>query len=173
MVYLLDADTLITGDRNAYPVARFPVVWEWLLYQGTSGRVRIPIEQYEEVVRGRGDLVDWLRVPEHKQALVLGEDADLELVQRVLEEGYGPNVNEEEIEEIGRDPFLIAHAMACPGERTVVTFEVSAPSRRRARRKVPDVCAQFGVTCINLFGLIRFLDFTMDWEPPQPVDEAA
>jgi len=41
-------------------------------------------------------------------------------VQHVLEHGYAPDLNDVEIEEIGKDPFLIAAALAGP-DRAVVT----------------------------------------------------
>lgn len=166
-LYLLDADTLITGDRRAYPIARFPVVWDWLRHQGELDCVRIAVEQYEEIVQGRGDLVDWLSAQENRKALLLDEEVDMVRVQQVTEQGYAADLNEEEIERVGRDPFLIAYALANPEERVVVTFEVSASSKKRANRKVPDVCGQFGIRCTNLYDLIRELDFSMDWRPPR------
>ena len=61
MIYLFDADTLIRADRTYYPLKRFPVFWEWLHYNGNISNIKIPIEQYEEIVVGRGGLVDWLK----------------------------------------------------------------------------------------------------------------
>ena len=164
MLYLLDADTLITGERDAYRLRRFPVFWEWLRHQGSVGQVKVPLEQFEEITIGRGDLVDWLTAAKTKAALLLAEEADPELVARVTLEGYGA-LDENGIEQVGRDPFLIAYAAARPRERTVVSFEVSAPSKRGANRKVPDVCRDFGVPCVNLYALIEALDFTTDWRP--------
>ncbi|HEX8124680.1 MAG TPA: DUF4411 family protein [Allosphingosinicella sp.] len=164
MLYLLDADTLIRGDRDFYPLRRFPVFWRWLAHQAASGRVKIPLEQYEEIIVGRGELVEWLCGEEVKEALVLREEADPALVARVTLQGYG-DLNEDEIEIVGRDPFLISYAVTSPDDRMVVTFEVSAPNQRRGKRKIPDVCSMFGVQCCNLYGMIAALDFTTDWRP--------
>jgi Domain of unknown function (DUF4411) len=164
LLYLLDADTLITGDRRAYPLKRFPIFWEWLRYQGAAGTVKIPLEQFEEVTTGRGDLVDWLLLDETRSALLFDQEADPALVADVTLRGYG-NLNEDEIELVGRDPFLISYAIAAVGDRTVVSFEVSAPGKRRARRKIPDVCRSLGVPCCTLFEMIAALDFTTDWRP--------
>lgn len=164
MLYLLDADTLITGDRLAYPLGRFPIFWDWLRYQGALGQVKIPVEQFEEITAGRGTLVDWLKDEESRSALLLGEEVDPALVGRVIVEGYGA-LDETEIEEVGRDPFLIAYALADPGQRTVVTFEVSRPGRRRANRKIPDVCRDLMVPCCTLYAVIEALDFTTAWRP--------
>jgi len=139
LLYLLDADTLITGERLSYRLHRFPTFWEWLRHQGRLGNVKVPLEQFEEVVAGRGDLVDWLNEDETKEALLFDEEAEPALVGRATLEGYG-NLDENGIAQVGRDPFLVAYGLAAVGQRTVVTFEVSAPAKRGANRKLPDVC---------------------------------
>lgn len=165
MIYLLDADTLIRADSTYYPLKRFPIFWEWLRHNGTAGFVKVPIEQYEEVVAGKGDLVDWLKDEETKEALLLNDEADPVLIGEVIEKGYASDLDEAELEKVGRDPFLIAYGYAALGSRFVVTFEVSAPSKQRANRKVPDVCNELGVDCGTLFDVIEALDFTTDWKP--------
>lgn len=166
MIFLLDADTLITADRLAYPLSRFPVFWDWLAHQGITGIVKVPIEQYEEVTVGKGELVDWLKTPDIMAALLFPEDSDPEIVTRVTLKGYGA-LDEDELEQVGRDPFLIAHALRDPKNRTVVTFENSAPSKKRANRKIPDVCTSLDIRSCTLFNMIRELDFTTDWQSKQ------
>ena len=95
--------------------------------------------------------------------LVLDEEVHAAVVAEVIAKGYAEDLDEAELEQVGRDPFLIAHARTAPAERCVVTFEVSAPSKKRASRKVPDICAGFGIECMTLFGVIEALDFTTDW----------
>ena len=75
MIYLLDADSLIRANSTYYPLKRFQVFWEWLRHNGAAGLVKIPLEQYEEVVVGKGELVDWLKREETKAALLLNEEA--------------------------------------------------------------------------------------------------
>lgn len=123
------------------------------------------MEQYEEVTSGKGDLVDWLKVEDSKSALVFDEGADPDVVANVISKGYAVDLDEAELVTVGRDPFLIAYGLVAKDQRCVVSFEVSAPSKKRANRKVPDVCAGLGVRCITLFQLIDVLDFTTDWKP--------
>jgi Domain of unknown function (DUF4411) len=165
LIYLLDADTVIRADSTFYPLKRFPIFWQWLRHNGTAGNVKIPLEQYEEVTAGQGQLVDWLKEKENREALLFLEEIDPSLVATVTAEGYAADLDETEQEAVGRDPFLIAYGVAAAHSRCVVSFEVSAPSKKRANRKVPDVCAHFGVKCITLFELIETLDFTTDWQP--------
>ncbi|WP_216361514.1 DUF4411 family protein [Candidatus Chloroploca asiatica] len=67
------------------------------------------------------------------------------------------------LSKIGRDPFLVAYALAVP-PRCVVTVEVSRPARKRQNRKVPDVCTSLGVQWCNTFTLIRELGFRTSWQ---------
>lgn len=139
--------------------------WEWLRHQGTLGNVKIPLEQFEEVTSGRGDIVDWLCTEDCRAALILAEDLDPALVADTTLQGYGP-LDENGVELVGRDPFLVAYGRVEPGERTVVSFEVSKPGKQGANRKVPDVCRDFGVPCCSLFDMIEALDFTTAWQRP-------
>ena len=89
-VFLLDADTMIRADRTFYPRKRFPIFWEWLLAQGTLGSIKIPVEQYEEIVAGSGELVDWLKSKDVRDALEFPHEVDASLVTAVIEKGEPP-----------------------------------------------------------------------------------
>ena len=157
MPYLLDANVLIDADRDYYPIDRVPEFWDWLLDNANAGRLKVPLEMYEEVVAGTGVLPDWLT--NNRASMVLDEDVDPQIVNLVIAKGYADDLTDVEIEKLGRDPFLIAYALVDPEYRNVVTTETSRPSRRRANRHVPDVCSYLGITCIDTFQLIRELDF--------------
>ena len=159
MLYLLDANVLIDAHRDYYPLGRVPEFWDWLIDRATSEQVKIPIEMYEEILAGKDDrLTRWLK--DNRDAVLLGESAEANLVARVTEQGYARNLSEEEIERVGRDPFLVAYAFRDPARRTVVTTEVSRPKKQRANRHIPDVCDVLGVLHCNTYDLIRALDFT-------------
>lgn len=161
MRYLLDANVLITADRDYYPLERVPEFWDWLLHQGSEGRISVPFEIFDEVIAGKGDLVEWAKA--HKDTLVVDSDAELSLVKQVLSQGYAPDLTEDEVEKVGKDPFLVACALSSKSDTTVVTTEISRPTKKRANRKLPDVCKEFGVRCISTFGLVRELNFSTDW----------
>jgi len=168
MLHLLDANVLITAQRDYYPIQRVPEFWSWLLHHAMAGRVRIPSEILDEVKRGpkpRGedDLLDWLRDIDAKNSLVLAGEPDPTLVRRVIEDGYAPNLNEHELEKLGRDPFLIAYALEDPRGRCIVTTETSRPRRKRANRKIPDVARTFGIRSIDTFEFTRRLNFSTGW----------
>ena len=162
VLYLLDANVFIDAERDYYSLDRVPEFWNWLIHMGETGRIKTPQEIYEEVVVGKGELVNWMK--ENKATLVLEELAPSKLVTKVLERGYANNLTDEEIEKIGRDPFLIAYALADVNHRCIVTTEHSRPNKRRANRHIPDVCSKLGSTYINTFQLIRRLNFRTDWQ---------
>lgn len=167
MLYLLDANITITANSTYYPIDQVPEFWSWLQHQGERGNVKIPVEIMEEVKQGRKDdpLVKWIQTPEIEQALLFEEAVDAALVQRAVK-AYAPDapdLTDDELEAIGRDPFLIAYALAAPAERCVVTTEVSRPGAQRQNRKVPDVCRSLGVLSCGPFQLNKDLGFRTQW----------
>lgn len=80
MLYLLDANTLIDAKRDYYPIERIPEFWEWLIFMGEQGVIKIPIEVYEEFSDTKGkdgkkdELAAWSERPEVKEALLLDEE---------------------------------------------------------------------------------------------------
>jgi hypothetical protein len=130
MLYLADANVLITANNLYYPIDRVPEYWNWLAYMGSQGHVKMPFEIFEEVRDGPKDaekdlLFAWLQDDANKKALLLDEKVDPGLVQKVIAEGYAPDLTDDEVEQIGRDPFLIADALWAK-ERCVVTVRASA-----------------------------------------------
>jgi Domain of unknown function (DUF4411) len=151
---------LIRAHADYYPMDRMPPFWTWLLSMGTADVIKMPLEIYHEVATSTDMLGTWLKRSDVKKAILLEEATNGPRVRRIIVEGYAPDLNDVELEEIGRDPFLVAAALGGP-DRVVVTREVSGPSKKRANRKLPDVCAQFSVPVINDFALYRALNFSI------------
>jgi hypothetical protein len=169
-LYLLDANTLIDAKRDYYPITRIPEFWEWLIYQGQQGKIKIPIEVYEEFSDTKDkdgemdELADWAAQPEVKNALLFAEQAEPDLVARITYGGYLPNPTDDELKKIGRDPFLISYALRDIEKRCIVTTETSKPTRMGANRHIPDVCKDFNIRCINNFQMIKELNFSTSWK---------
>jgi len=167
VLFLLDANVLITANSTYYPLDQIPEFWSWVHHQAASNRIKIPREIMEEIKAGRKDsdpLLNWLDNSEIEDALLLDENIDVGLVQRVVSTGYAPDLRDDEVDKIGRDPFLIAYALTNPANRTVVTTEVSRPSAQRANRKVPDVCSIVGAKNCGPFALNKTLGFKTGWK---------
>ena len=169
MLYMLDANTLIDAKRDYFQFDRVPEFWTWIQHQGELGNIKIPVEIYEEFEEAkradgtRDDLSEWASQVEVKRSLILDEDADIELLRHVVSNGYCDDPSDEEIQKMGKDPFLISYALKAPGARRIVTTEASKPSATRANKRVPDVCKSLGIISINNFQLIAYLDFRTNW----------
>lgn len=168
-MHLIDANIFITAHNTYYPTNRIPEFWSWVLSRAEAGFIKMPVEMIEEVQAGTGDaekdlLFDWLQQEGVVDTLRLDEEVDSDHLQKVLDDGYGKNLTEVDLEKIGRDPFIMAYAMASPADRHVVSNEISRPNAQGANRKIPDICKQFGLNSCNAFGLIRQLDFKTAWD---------
>ncbi len=165
MLYVIDASVLITAHNTYYAMDVVPEFWEWLLHHAAAGTIKMPKENLDECTDGDNDaLVEWCKEDATQKVLLLPEEADMALVQVVTDNGYGTGLTEDQLAQIGNDPFLIAAALSGAPNRTVVTTEVSKPSRQRHNRHVPDVCGTFGVPCCNPFELGRALGFKTSWK---------
>lgn len=163
MLYLLDANIIIHASNTYYPIDRVPEFWAWLVHMAKSGQVKMPFEIIDEVKNGtqRDQLYDWIRDKDNYKALLLDENVNPGLVQKVINEGYAKDLTDDQIEGLGRDPILIAYALGRT-DRCVVTNE-SRTNKQRHNRKVPDVCSTFGVHWCNAFTFNRNLNFRTSW----------
>lgn len=162
MVYLIDACTLIHAHMRYYPLDRVPEFWGWLEFHASDGRVQVPSEIYDELQRKDDDIAAWVR--DRRNTVILAEEANGLLLRRVINDGYAPDLTDVEVVKIGRDPFLIAYALADVAGRCIVTAEVSRPRAQRANRQIPDVAMDLGVRAIDPFQFIRELDFSTSWQ---------
>ena len=110
MLFLFDANVLIDANRDYYPAVWVPEFWDWLVHTGTAGHIKIPIEVYEEIKEGDDDLGTWTRDPVTKLALLLDEEVDPDIVAVVVDQGYASDLSDDEVEKLGRDPFLVPMA---------------------------------------------------------------
>ena len=160
-MYLLDANVLIRAYHDYYPLDRLPGFWDWVCGQAEAGAIKMPFEIHREVAIGNDALATWIKQSRMEKALLLDEEVDQNTLQRVLEIGYGLDLTEDEVEEAGRDPLLVAYALMGDGQRTVVTKEVSKPSKWRGGTKLPDACQRLDVPWITDFDLYRQLNFRL------------
>lgn len=165
MLYILDANTLIDAKRDYYPIDRIPEFWDWLIWQGNQNRIKVPREIYNELTdsldnEGNKDsLARWVEDKKVKNALLLQEQPKQEYISKIIYQGYANDLTGYELEKIGVDPILVSYSLTDPANRVIVTTEVSRPSKKRANKKIPDICEHFKIRCINNFQLIRECDF--------------
>lgn len=165
LLYFLDASMLIRAKNEYYEFGRVDEYWDWLSHHAQNNRVKIPLEIFEEITVGKDELSDWAK--KNKEILLFLEEVDISLVQRVIQDGYAPDLNDIEIESLGRDPFLIAYALKDKSNRCLVTME-GRSQRKRQNRTIPSVCDDLGIRSINAFEFGRELDFRTNWKTQNP-----
>ena len=146
--YSIDTSALIHGWRRAYPPANFGQVWTRLEELIAEGRLRASIEVINEIERKDDELCAWCN--EQDDFIVDIDDA----VQNVLAEIMGtfPKLVDTAKGKSGADPFVIALAQSQDPRWTIVSQELGGTDDRP---KIPYVCAQNKLRCINLLDLIQ------------------
>lgn len=92
MLYLLDANILITAANTYYGITRVPEFWSWLEHQGGAGYIKMPLEIYEEILEGRkeGDeLLDWAKRTQFVKRFCLTRPRMLTLLGKPSERATG------------------------------------------------------------------------------------
>ena len=101
---------------------------------------------------------DWIAKSEVKDTLVLDDEVDRDIFNQVLDTAYAPDLTDQELDEAGRDPLLVAYGLM-GANRAIVTKEISKPSKVRGRRKVPDACDIMKIPWLTDFQYYRERDF--------------
>ena len=158
MLFLLDSNVLIRAHEDYYPLDRVPQFWDWLTAEAKAGRAKMPFEIYDEIAASTGPLREWITSSPVENSLVLDEEVNFKIFNDVLDNAYAPDLTENELEEAGRDPFLVAYGLMGP-DRVVVTKETSSSSKERGRRKVPDACKTMNIRCMTDFQFYKKNDF--------------
>ena len=169
-MYVLDADILIRAKNTYFQFERVPPFWDWLAQQAEKGNVWMPHETWVKIGDKTPDQRDELALwaIDHKDNLII-EDRSYDTRFGEVYQQYawpdGSPTTEADTITIGDDYALIAAAL--DNGYTVVTNEVRNNSIG-ANKKIPNVCDELGVDCIDLDGssgapgLIDVLDFRID-----------
>lgn len=144
-IYSLDASSLIEAYHN-YPIDNFPSLWAELEQLIKSDRLKMPELVFDEVKDK--ELKKWCEEKQLKSYIrVTIDQIDQNKVQALTPKLVNPNTGES-----GGDPWVIALAQDIQ-DCIVVTQEKF--SRNEDRPKIPNVCKDLGIECINLLGLIK------------------
>lgn len=160
MIYLFDASALIRSNAHYYPMSRFYQIWDWFELKATEGYIKVPYEILQEINTDNDPLTVWTK--QIRKKIEIRESVDQQQIEKILDIGYQfngikPNLND--LNHIGRDPFLIYYALKDIKNRTIVSFENSEPDKKRRKSKIPNVCSIMGVCHCYMKTLFEELDF--------------
>ncbi len=154
-LYCLDANVLIQAWHKYYSPKFCPDYWGVLNELGTHKRIFIPEMVRDEITRTEDDLSEWLKksdIPVHKfdeQVIACWQNI---LKTNALHKQLVDNIKGRSL----ADPWVIAHAMKT--NATVVTKENKETALNSKRIKIPNVCENMSIRCINDFEFIDEID---------------
>lgn len=146
--YSIDSSALIHGWERAYPPKTFPTVWERLDELARTDSLCASVEVLNELEKKDDELHTWCKVRATMFADV--DDATQEAMSHIM--GTYPRLVDTSKGKSGADPFVIALAQSYEPTLTVVTEERGGSTNKP---KIPFVCRQEGLRCINLLQLIE------------------
>lgn len=155
--YCLDTNIFIEGWNKYYSPLFCFGYWEIIEKLSKEGIVFIPEEVKKEIDKIDDSLKDWLKnKPYMIREMVPG-------VQKKLKEIYAKDRLHENLADNTKnrsqaDPWVIAHALY--ENATVVTKEEKINSPGSNKIKIPNVCENMGVRCIDDFGFIKEVKIT-------------
>lgn len=149
-MYSFDTSAFLDVSSRWYPRDVFPTVWEQLDKLIHEGKLVAVDEVLRELERGDDDIYKWAKEREHAFHIL---DHDIQnAVLEILREF--PKLVDSRTGKSFGDPFVVAHAK-CRG-LIVVTGETGGTVMRP---KIPNVCKQFGIKCINIVEMFRELQW--------------
>lgn len=153
MIYLLDANTYIEAKNRYYDMEFCPAYWDWLDQQFAKG-IAASIDMIgHELKDGNDDLAEWVKA---RAAQFMSNDDDAtqnvfsEIVHFVMSRDFNLANRDQFLAKA--DPWLIAKAKTIGA--TVVSHE-STLNEGSKKVKVPNICRQFDVRCIDTFTFLR------------------
>jgi len=154
-IFCIDTNVLIEAWQKYYSPEICPDYWIILNQIGAQGRIFISEMVFDEIKKSEDDLYKWL-----KDSRIPIKKID-ESVSKYLQDIYSKNdIHKYLVDNTKQrslaDPWVIAHAIN--EQATVVTKEEKVTAVNSRRIKIPDVCNNMGVRCINDFQLVRELN---------------
>lgn len=150
IVYCIDASSLISAWYERYKPNRFPKLWDQLDQLIGEGRLVSSLLVQAECAKRSPELAEWLGNRAH---MFLPPDAAIQERMRHITNTYSGLIMAGK-EKFAADPFVIATAEV--HGFTIITEERGVESLR----KIPGVCRDMGLPCINLVALFDAEDWT-------------
>ena len=156
MSYWQDANVFIQAKNKTYKFGRVPQFWAFLSAQLEAGTLKVPKIVYEELVKINDELATWCKARKTK-GLCVHANKQVQACYQQIANHVMTKYAERHANEFlkGGDGWVIAHAMAERG--IVVTQESDKPTKTKV--KIPNVCKEFGVKCIDTYDMLEELDF--------------
>jgi len=148
--FWVDTNVFIEAKNRWYRFEMVPKFWAFLSAEIEAGSICCPKYVYDELVKGKDQLADWIRARKSK-GLCIAADREVQAEFRKIAAYVSVKFPRNQYEEFlsGADPWVVASAMRFGG--TVVTQE--SISRKRKIR-IPTICSVFSVPWVDTPGML-------------------
>lgn len=131
----------------------FSAVWDKLSELTDAGLIVSPSDVLLELEKQKDDLYEWAK---QSPGLFLEPDREVMEVFTEIVNTY-PDFMKVNSTKSGADPFVVA--LAKVKGLVVVTYETAA--KKNAAPKIPNVCLDHGLDCVQLVDVLRTAGFKM------------
>lgn len=153
MRWCFDTSALIEPWVRLYPPDIFGPIWDLLAKLADHGEIVAPTDVRLELEKQKDDLYSWSKdVP----ALFLDPDRDVMQALADVVNAH-PGFMKVNSTKSGADPVVVAFAEV--HGLSVVTYETMA--KKEAAPKIPNVCADRGIKCVQLVDVLRASGFKL------------
>ena len=144
----LDTNAFIDAWVRKYPIEIFPGVWEQIDQEIFNGKLISSEEVLVELERQADDLHSWVK---QRRQMFMPLSADIQNEVKTILQGH-PRLIDTRKNRSGADPWVIATARV--SNAVLVSNEKGGTLDKP---KIPFVCTQLDVECIDLLEMIRVL----------------
>ena len=146
--YCIDTSSLVHAYQRSYPPDIFSLLWDKKLDELIGiGQLASPFDVLEELKQKHDKLYEWAK---DRSDMFIEIDHYQDELSKIMADF--PRLVDTKKGKSGADPMVIALAESKNPSYTVITEE--APGSEKSPR-IPDVCRNRGIRCINILQLFR------------------
>lgn len=155
VIHWLDTNVFIQAKNGPYRFKVAPGFWAFLDEQASKGNIRCPKMVYDELIDNeepRDELALWIK-NRRQSGLFVAATHPVQVVMRTVADHVSGKYQQHHAAEFlrGADPWLVAHALHSKG--VVVTHE-SDRKLNAKKVRIPNICAELRVPCINTYEML-------------------
>lgn len=165
-VLLVDSNVLIEAHRRYYAFDICPGFWDSLESFHHEKRIFCIAQVRDEIMKGKKDeLAEWAKkkAPDTFFPSTDNDEQVSEWYKKIIQWVQCEKFTQAAKEEYANSPdgWLIAYAKA--KDFTIVSSE-SYQKDRLNKVKIPNVCLQFDIPCLDTFKMLRILNVCFKWD---------
>ncbi len=162
MKYIIDSNCFVTPHRSFCPIDIGLSFWKKMRILAEEGKICSLDKVKDELYSNSDDLKHWMETNLGEQFFIkFDHTSSVQKLTTIAQWAdtntfYTPKAKMKFLRMDKADIYLASFASVAPSEWTIVSMERSAPNNS-GEIKLPDVCMQYNVKCIQLEEMFREL----------------